>query len=144
MLTPHPGEMARITGKSIAEIQKDRVGAARDFAMERGLTLVLKGQRTVIAFADGRAWINPTGTPAMGTGGTGDVLTGMVAGFLAQFPRQPDEAVAAAVYLHGLAGQIGARALGEKCFLATDILKYLPAAIKQCSMEECANLPDLV
>jgi ADP-dependent NAD(P)H-hydrate dehydratase / NAD(P)H-hydrate epimerase len=133
VLTPHPGEMARISGKTIAEIQRDRLGAAREFAMERGVTLVLKGQRTVIAFADGRAWINPTGTPAMGTGGTGDVLTGMIAGFLAQFPHQPDEAVAAAVYLHGLAGEIGARVLGEKCLIATDILKYLPAAMGECA-----------
>jgi len=139
VLTPHPGEMARLTGKPVAEIQGNRLGTAREFAAARGVTLVLKGQRTVIAFADGRAWINPTGTPAMGTGGTGDVLTGMIAGFLAQFPRQPDEAVAAAVYLHGLAGQIGARALGEKCLIATDILKYLPAA-----MEECADVPDRV
>ena len=90
--------------------------------MDRRVTLVLKGQRTVIAFPDGRVWINPTGTPALGTGGTGDVLTGMIAGFLAQFPSQPDQAVAAAVYLHGLAGEIGARALGEKCLIATDIL----------------------
>ena len=72
----------------------------------------------------------------MGTGGTGDVLTGMIAGFLAQFPQQPDEAVAAAVYLHGLAGQIGARALGERCLIASDLLQYLPAA-----MEECVSLP---
>jgi hydroxyethylthiazole kinase-like uncharacterized protein yjeF len=139
VLTPHPGEMARISGKTVAEIQKDRIGTAREFATQRSVTLVLKGQRTVIAFADGRAWINPTGTPAMGTGGTGDVLTGLIAGFLAQFPRRPDEAVAAAVYLHGLAGQIGARALGEKCLIATDILKYLPDA-----MEECAKVPDRV
>ena len=137
VLTPHPGEMARLTGKTTAEIQKDRVGAARSFAKERGVTLVLKGQRTVIAFPDGRAWINPTGTPALGTGGSGDVLTGLIAGFLAQFPKQPDEAVAAAVYLHGLAGQIGARALGEQCLIATDILRYLPEA-----MEECANVSD--
>jgi ADP-dependent NAD(P)H-hydrate dehydratase / NAD(P)H-hydrate epimerase len=137
VLTPHPGEMARISGKTIAEVQQDRLGCAREFAMARGVTLVLKGQRTVIAFADGRAWINPTGTPAMGTGGTGDVLTGMISGFLAQFPRRPDEAVGAAVYLHGLAGQIGARALGDKCLIATDILKYLPQA-----MEECAKVPD--
>jgi NAD(P)H-hydrate epimerase len=113
------------------------VGAARGFAMERGVTVVLKGQRTLIAFPDGRVWINPTGTPAMGTGGSGDVLTGMIAGFLAQFPEQPDQAVAAAVYLHGLAGETGARALGEKCLIATDILEYLPDA-----MEECAGLPD--
>jgi ADP-dependent NAD(P)H-hydrate dehydratase / NAD(P)H-hydrate epimerase len=136
VLTPHPGEMARISGKSVAEITKDRAGAARAFALEREITLVLKGERTVIAFADGRVWINPTGSPAMGTGGTGDVLTGMISGFLAQFPAKPDLAVAAAVYLHGLAGQIGGRALGEKCLIATDLFDYLPDA-----MEECAQVP---
>ncbi len=70
---------------------------------------MLKGQRTLIAFPDGRVWINPTGTPAMGTGGSGDILTGLIAGLLAQFPDTPDQAVAAAVYLHGLAGEMGAR-----------------------------------
>jgi ADP-dependent NAD(P)H-hydrate dehydratase / NAD(P)H-hydrate epimerase len=129
VLTPHPGEMARLTGKTTAEIQGDRVAAAREFAMARSVILVLKGERTVIAFPDGRVWINPTGTPAMGTGGTGDILTGMISGLLAQFPNQPAEAVAAAVYLHGLAGEIGARALGEKSLIATDILQYLPEAI---------------
>jgi len=129
VLTPHPGEMARLTGKSTAAVQQDRIGTARAFATSRSVTLVLKGERTLIAFPDGRVWINPTGTPAMGTGGSGDVLTGMLSGFLAQFPNQPDQAVAAAVYLHGLAGEIGARALGEKSLIATDILKYLPDAI---------------
>jgi NAD(P)H-hydrate epimerase len=129
VLTPHPGEMARLTGKSTAAVQQDRLGTARHFAMSHAVTLVLKGERTVLAFPNGRVWINPTGTPAMGTGGTGDVLTGMISGFLAQFPKQPDEAVAAAVYLHGLAGEIGARALGEKSLIATDILKYLPDAV---------------
>jgi NAD(P)H-hydrate epimerase len=137
ILTPHPGEMARLTGRTPAEVQKDRVGAARAFAAERGVTLVLKGQRTIVAFPDGRAWINPTGTPALGTGGSGDVLTGMMAGLLAQFPGEPDRAVAAAVYLHGLAGERGARALGEKCLNATDVLRYLPEA-----MEACAEVPD--
>jgi NAD(P)H-hydrate epimerase len=136
ILTPHPGEMARLTGKSIAEIQADRLGAARAYATEHGVTLVLKGQRTVIAFPDGRVWINPTGTPAMGKGGSGDILTGIVAGMVAQFPERADQAVAAAVYLHGLAGQLGAQALGEKCLLATDLLRYLPQA-----MEDCAGLP---
>jgi ADP-dependent NAD(P)H-hydrate dehydratase / NAD(P)H-hydrate epimerase len=129
VLTPHPGEMSRLTGKTTDEVQQDRVGTARAFATSRAVTLVLKGERTLLAFPDGRVWINPTGTPAMGTGGTGDVLTGMISGFLAQFPKQPDEAVAAAVYLHGLGGEIGARALGEKSLIATDILKYLPDAI---------------
>jgi NAD(P)H-hydrate epimerase len=133
VLTPHPGEMARLSGKSTAEVQQDRVGTARAFATSRAVTLVLKGERTLVAFADGRVWINPTGTPAMGTGGTGDILTGMTSGFLAQFPTQPDEAVAAAVYLHGLAGEIGARDLGEKSLIATDILKYLPAAINSAA-----------
>jgi NAD(P)H-hydrate epimerase len=136
ILTPHPGEMARLTGKTTAEVQADRIGAARTYAMGHGVTLVLKGQRTVIAFPDGRVWINPTGTPAMGKGGSGDILTGMIAGMVAQFPEQADQAVAAAVYLHGLAGQLGARTLGEKCLLATDLLQYLPDA-----MEDCGNLP---
>jgi NAD(P)H-hydrate epimerase len=133
VLTPHPGEMGRLTGKSIADVQKDRLGAARAFASSRGVTLLLKGQRTVLAFPDGRAWINPTGTPALGTGGTGDVLTGLIAGFLAQFPKQPDQAIAAAVYLGGLAAEIGARDIGEKPFIATDILRYLPRAIEACA-----------
>ncbi len=135
VLTPHPGEMSRLTGVPTADIQRDRAGAARSFATTRGVTLVLKGQRSVIAFPDGRVWINPTGTPALGTGGSGDILTGLISGLLAQFPHDPDGAVAAAVYLHGLAGQIGARALGEKCLIATDILEYLPDA-----MEECADV----
>ena len=133
ILTPHPGEMARLTGQTTAQIQADRIGAARTYATEHGVTLVLKGQRTLIAFPDGRVWINPTGTPAMGTGGTGDILTGMIAGFVAQFPACVDLAVAAAVYLHGLAGQLGAQALGEKCLIATDILQYLPDALEECA-----------
>jgi NAD(P)H-hydrate epimerase len=136
VLTPHPGEMSRLTGQTVAEILKDRVGAARAFATGHQVTLVLKGQRTLVAFADGRVWINPTGTPAMGKGGSGDILTGLIAGFLAQFPKQPDEAVAAAVYLHGRAGELGAHALGEKCLMATDLLRYLSQA-----MEECADVP---
>lgn len=132
VLTPHPGEMARLTGKTTAEIQADRIGSARAFATERSTSLVLKGQRTLLAFPDGRVWINPTGTPAMGKGGSGDILTGIIAGFLAQFPDKPDEATAAAVYLHGLAGEIGARVLGEKSLIATDILKYLPQALEEC------------
>jgi len=136
VLTPHPGEMARLTGKTTAEIQQDRIGAARAFAASHRVTLVLKGERTVLAFPDGRAWINPTGTPALGKGGSGDVLTGMIAGLLAQFPAQHDQAVAAAVYLHGLAAQMAARAIGDKCLLATDLLEYLGSA-----MEECAALP---
>ncbi len=137
ILTPHPGEMSRLTGRSTAEVQAGRLDVARAFAMERKVTLVLKGQRTVIAFPDGRAWINPTGTPGMGSGGTGDILTGLIAGLVAQFPRDRDAAIAAAVWLHGRAGELGAAELGEKCLTATDLLRYLPRA-----MEECAHLPD--
>lgn len=139
VLTPHPGEMSRLTGKSVAAIQADRVGAAGSFATERKVVLILKGERTLIAFPDGRVWINPTGTPAMGTGGTGDILTGMIAGFLGQFPKQPEVAIAAAVYLHGLSGELGARAKGEKSLIATDLLDFLPAAI-----QACANISDEV
>lgn len=136
VITPHPGEMSRLVNQGTSDVQKDRIEIARGFAKERNVTVVLKGQRTLIAFPNGDIWINPTGTPAMGTGGTGDVLTGLISGFLAQFPKQPAEAVGAAVYLHGLAGQIGAKATGEKSFVATDILRYLPKA-----MEACADVP---
>jgi hydroxyethylthiazole kinase-like uncharacterized protein yjeF len=133
VLTPHPGEMGRLVRRSVAEIEHDRVAIARDFACLRQVHLVLKGYRTLLAFPDGQVWINPTGTPAMATGGTGDILTGMIAGFLAQFPQQPEQAIAAAVYLHGLSGEIGAREMGEKCLIATDLLRYLPAAMEQCA-----------
>ncbi|HWD00353.1 MAG TPA: NAD(P)H-hydrate dehydratase [Candidatus Sulfopaludibacter sp.] len=136
IITPHPGEMARLAEKTISEVQQDRVNTAHSFATFHRMIVVLKGHRTVIAFPDGQVWINPTGTPAMGTGGTGDILTGLIAGLLAQFPKQPEQAVAAAVYLHGLAGELGAKALGEKSLIATDILHYLPKA-----MEACADVP---
>ena len=133
ILTPHPGEMARLTGKRTAEVEADRIGIARAFATERGVILVLKGYRTLIAFPDGRVWINPTGSPAMGTGGTGDILTGTIAGLLGQFPEAADRAVAAAVYIHGLAGELGAAELGEKSLIATDLLHYYPAAMHACA-----------
>jgi NAD(P)H-hydrate epimerase len=131
VMTPHPGEMSRLNGKSIADIQRDRLAAARAFACERQITLVLKGEGTLIAFGDGRVWVNPTGSPSMATGGTGDILTGMVAGLLGQFPQDPDRAVAGAVYLHGLAGEIAARYLTEQSVIATDLLHYLPEGIRE-------------
>ena len=137
ILTPHPGEMSRLTGQSIAEIQDDRVGCARSFAAEHHVCLVLKGNRTVIAFPDGRVWINPTGSPAMATGGTGDVLTGLIAGMIAQFPKSLEHALLAAVYLHGRAGELGAEELGEKPLIATDLFDFLPEA-----MREVADLSD--
>jgi len=142
VLTPHPGEMATLTGKSTAEVQRDRVGATRRFAMEQGVVLVLKGQRTLIGFPDGTVWINPTGTPALGTGGSGDVLTGLIAGLLAQFPQEWRQAVGAAVYLAGLAGELGARELGEKCLIATDTLRFLPKAMERARENAgCPGLP---
>ena len=136
VLTPHPGEMSRLTGQSIAEIQADRLAAARSFATARktrntrNVTLVLKGEATLLGFPDGRVWVNPTGSPAMATGGTGDILTGMIAGLLGQFPGDPDRAVAGAVYLHGLAGEIAARHLTEQSVIATDLLHYLSEGIR--------------
>ena len=131
IFTPHPGEMSRLTGRTIQDIQADRIGTARSYAMEQGVYLVLKGNRSVIATPDGRVWINPTGSPAMATGGTGDVLTGMTAGLVAQFPDQLELAVLAAVYLHGRAGELGTAELGEKSLIATDLFKYLPEAMRE-------------
>jgi NAD(P)H-hydrate epimerase len=121
--------MARLTGKSIKEIQADRVGAAESLAKESGATVVLKGDRTIIAFPDGETWINPTGSPAMATGGTGDILTGMVAGLIGQHPDGWKRAVVAAVWLHGRAGERAAERWGEQAMLATDLLDALPGAI---------------
>ncbi len=137
VLTPHPGEMSRLAGINTDQLQRDRLNTGRCFATECKASLVLKGQRSLIAFPDGRVWVNPTGTPALATGGTGDILTGLIAGLLAQFPGDPDRAIAAGVWLHGRSGELGARALGEKALIATDLLRFLPDA-----MEECAAVPD--
>ena len=127
VLTPHPGEMARLTGAKVT----DRIATARGFAEQRNVCLVLKGFRTLIAFPDGKVWINPTGSPSMAKGGTGDILTGLIAGMIAQFPRDIPTAVRAAVWLHGRAGEIAAAELTEQCVLATDLLAYLPPAIRE-------------
>jgi len=131
ILTPHPGEMARLTGSTVADVQSNRVAAARDFARRHRCILVLKGFRTVIGYPNGELWIVATGNPGMATGGTGDVLTGMIAGAVAQFPTRIEEAVRAAVYLHGLAGDAAARYVGEEAMVATDLLRHLPAAFRQ-------------
>jgi ADP-dependent NAD(P)H-hydrate dehydratase / NAD(P)H-hydrate epimerase len=128
VITPHPGEMSRLTGLSIVEIQANRLDVARKFSREHELIVVLKGHRTLVASPDGTVWVNPTGNPGMATGGTGDILTGMVAGMLAQHPHQPLEATSLAVYLHGLAGDIAARHIGEGSLVATDLIRYLPEA----------------
>jgi NAD(P)H-hydrate epimerase len=132
VFTPHPGEMARLTGKTTAEIQSHRVEVAREFSKQFGLTLVLKGYRTLIASLEGQIWVNPTGNAGMATGGTGDVLTGLVAGLLAQYAtRSTSEIATAAVYLHGLAGDLAAADLGQPSMLAGDLLERIPGAYKR-------------
>jgi ADP-dependent NAD(P)H-hydrate dehydratase / NAD(P)H-hydrate epimerase len=128
VITPHPGEMSRLTGLSIPQIQANRLEVARNFASKHNLIVVLKGHRTLIAAPDGTVWVNPTGNPGMATGGTGDVLTGIVAGLIAQHPKRPLEATALAVYLHGLAGDLAVSSIGENSLTATDLLRFLPQA----------------
>ncbi|MDP3285772.1 MAG: NAD(P)H-hydrate dehydratase, partial [Desulfobacterales bacterium] len=128
ILTPHPGEMSRLTGKNISQIQKDRISCARNFAREFNVHLVLKGAGTVIAHPDGRVFINPTGNPGMASGGMGDILTGIIAGFVAQgYPVE--EASRIGVYLHGKAGDDLAERMGPFGFLASDVLKSIPEQI---------------
>jgi ADP-dependent NAD(P)H-hydrate dehydratase / NAD(P)H-hydrate epimerase len=133
VITPHPGEMARLVGCSIADVQKDRSGVARKFAREHELIVVLKGHRTLVVQPDGEAWVNTTGNPGMATGGTGDILTGMVAGMIAQHSKEPFAAVLAAVHLHGLAGDVMCERVGEHSLVATDLLQGLPEAFRRNS-----------
>ncbi|MCP4749027.1 MAG: NAD(P)H-hydrate dehydratase [Desulfobacteraceae bacterium] len=127
VLTPHPGEMARLTGYSTTRIQSDRAGIAREFAITHNVILVLKGARTIVAEPDGTIWINPTGNPAMASGGMGDVLTGIIAGLITQ-GVSPSQGARAGVYLHGLA----ADKLNKKApwgYLATEVIQTLPEAL---------------
>jgi ADP-dependent NAD(P)H-hydrate dehydratase / NAD(P)H-hydrate epimerase len=131
VITPHPGEMARLTGLTVAAVQRDRLNVARSFASEHQLIVVLKGHRTIIAQPDGTVWVNTTGNPGMATGGTGDILTGMVAGLIAQNPDRIADAVIAAVHLHGLAGDVARESMGEHSMVATDLLTALPEAFRR-------------
>lgn len=125
VLTPHPGEMGRLLGVSTAELQQDRLGAARKYAVEYGVTLVLKGARTVVAAPDGSAFVNTTGHPGMSTGGTGDVLTGAISGLIAQ-GLSPLQAAAFGVYLHGRAGERAAELREHPAsLLAGDVIEAL-------------------
>ncbi len=130
VITPHPGEMARLSGTTVAEVQRDRVGAAHGFAIDHGVHVVLKGARTVIAAPDGAVRINTTGNPGMAKGGSGDVLTGVVAAWLGQV-QHVETAVALAVHLHGLAGDLAARRMGETGLLARDIARWLGPAVAE-------------
>jgi hydroxyethylthiazole kinase-like uncharacterized protein yjeF len=130
VLTPHPGEMARLVGLTVQEVEADRIGIARRFAVQHKLILVLKGWRTLVAHPDGRVAVNTSGNPAMAKGGSGDILTGIVAAMLAQFPNDVAQAVEAAVYLHGLAGDFAAHAMDEHTVLATDTVAHLSDAFR--------------
>ena len=130
VLTPHPGEMARLAGTTIAQVQADRLETARSFAQRTGTTVVLKGARTLIAHPDGRVAVNTSGNPGMAKGGSGDLLTGLVAGMLAQYSEEPQRAVEAAVYLHGLAADLAVNEGDEHTLLATDGLAYLAKAFQ--------------
>ncbi len=130
VLTPHPGEMARLAGMSTKEVQARREPVAREFAIRHHVTVVLKGWRTLIAHPDGCIAVNTTGNPGMAKGGSGDILTGIVAAMLAQYPEKPGEAVEAAVYLHGLAADFALRQQDEHTMLATDTIGHLFRAFR--------------
>jgi ADP-dependent NAD(P)H-hydrate dehydratase / NAD(P)H-hydrate epimerase len=129
-LTPHPGEMARLVGTSVADVQRDRIAVARDFATAHRVCLVLKGAVSVIAAPDGTVLLNPTGNAGMASGGTGDVLTGITGAFLAR-GLAPGDALASAVYLHGLAGDVAAERVGEESLIARDVIAALPEAFRR-------------
>lgn len=128
VLTPHPGEMSRLTGLSIASIQKDRVKGAKTYAKKWNAVVVLKGHKTVVAAPTGKTYINTTGNPGMASGGVGDVLTGVIAAFIAQGFSLFD-AAKAGVFVHGLAGDMAKKEKGEYGLIASDIVCHLPRAI---------------
>ena len=130
IITPHPGEMARLIGTTTDEVQRTRVDTARTFATEHKLHVVLKGAQTVIATPKGKVFVNSTGNPGMATGGTGDVLTGVIAAWLGQL-KDAEAACIVGVYLHGLAGDLAAQVLGEPALTATDVIGRLGAAVNE-------------
>ena len=129
VITPHPGEMARLLGSTAAEVQKRRLDVALEAAARWHAYVILKGYHTILALPDGRAYVNSTGNPGMATGGTGDVLTGILAGLTAQFGTDHwERALGLGIYLHGLAGDLAAARVGEAPLVATDLIESLPAA----------------
>jgi NAD(P)H-hydrate epimerase len=141
ILTPHPGEMLRLMGTNERSALTDRPAAARDFAVAHKVILVLKGSRPLIAAPDGRVFINPTGNAGLGTAGSGDTLTGLISGFLAQAygtlakDADPLAATIAALYAGGLAGDLAARKLGMRTMVASDIREHFSEAIRQLDPE---------
>jgi len=129
ILTPHPGEMARLIRSNVKEVLEDRIGLSRKFSQSQHVHLILKGHPTLISTPQGEVFVNPTGNPGMASGGTGDVLTGMIGGLVCQgFDILPSLQIA--VYLHGMAGDEGAREKGEKSLIATDIIEKIPSLLK--------------
>jgi ADP-dependent NAD(P)H-hydrate dehydratase / NAD(P)H-hydrate epimerase len=129
-VTPHPGEMARLVGSDSKQIQSRRLEVARKAAADWNAFVILKGHQTVIAAPDGNVWINSTGNPGMATGGTGDVLTGILAGLIAQYGAGAS-ALCFGVYLHGLAADIAYSDWGEAPLMATDLIRSIPRAYQQ-------------
>ncbi len=129
ILTPHPGEFGRLVGLPAAEVLAKRLALAPNFAREHNVILVLKGYRTIVATPQGRVYVNPTGNPGMATGGSGDVLSGMIGSLLVQ-SKDALGATLAAVYLHGLSGDLAAARLSEKALIAGDLIRFIPPAIK--------------
>lgn len=135
IITPHPGEMGRLCGKTSAEVQHDRVGIAREFARDHGVTVVLKGARTVTAFPDGKTVINSSGNPWMASGGQGDVLSGVLGGLLAH-RIDPGDAIPLGVYLHGRAADRIVERIGPAPVQALDIIDELPHVLASESNDE--------
>jgi hydroxyethylthiazole kinase-like uncharacterized protein yjeF len=133
IVTPHPGEAARLLGRTVKEIQSDRIGWAKRLSEGYGVVAVLKGANTIISSPDGEVFINTTGNPGMAKGGAGDILTGMIVSFLAQ-GFSPIDAAKCGVYLHGLSGDMASERLGEYGMKAGDIIDFIPAAIKSVSV----------
>ncbi|TEU01191.1 MAG: NAD(P)H-hydrate dehydratase, partial [Dehalococcoidia bacterium] len=132
VVTPHPGELSRLTGLSMEEIQSDRLAVARRCAGEWGVTVVLKGANTVVAAPDGRARLSPFANPGLASGGTGDVLAGAIVGLMASASGgEAYDAASLGVYLHGLAGERVREELGSAGMVAGDLLTALPRAIKE-------------
>ncbi|NIP38393.1 MAG: NAD(P)H-hydrate dehydratase [Candidatus Dadabacteria bacterium] len=130
VLTPHPGEMARLIGKKNRDVQDDRIDVSRSFSRKYGVYLVLKGARTVISTPDGKIFINPTGNPGMAAGGMGDVLTGIIGGLLAQ-GYNAENSCKIGVFLHGLAGDMASKEISESGFLASEVADLTPKAINE-------------
>lgn len=138
ILTPHPGEMARLIKTDTKEVQQDRIKVAREFATNHRVYLVLKGAATIIALPDGRVFINPTGNQGMATAGSGDVLTGIISGLLAQ-GAEPEDAVVLGPYLHGLAGDLVSEEYCPRSITAGDLIQYLPGALSYLKKFEAKN-----